>query len=247
MARPHKKGIEYFPHSVTHGKTMYTIEEEFGNDGYAFFYKTTELLGREDGLFYDCRNKADWRYLISVTHVDEETANTILNLFSLLNVIDHKLWHENKVIWMQDLVDSVADVYKKRSTETPAKPSFRSENYSSAEVSAPESTQSKGKETKEKEIREKNPQDASSFIKPSVEEIAGYCRELNSLVDPEQFYDHYESNGWMVGNNKMYDWKACVRKWNRSDRDEPVRKKESFERPTENYDHLAFGPFADDT
>ena len=29
----------------------------------------------------------------------------------------------------------------------------------------------------------------------------------------EYFYNYYESNGWMVGRNKMKDWKAAVRKW----------------------------------
>jgi hypothetical protein len=27
------------------------------------------------------------------------------------------------------------------------------------------------------------------------------------------FINFYESKGWMVGKNKMKDWKACVRTW----------------------------------
>ena len=25
--------------------------------------------------------------------------------------------------------------------------------------------------------------------------------------------EYYESKGWMVGKNKMKDWKACIRTW----------------------------------
>jgi len=51
------------------------------------------------------------------------------------------------------------------------------------------------------------------FVKPSVEEIRAYCQERKSQVDAQQFFDFYESKGWMVGRNKMRDWKACVRTW----------------------------------
>ena len=65
---------------------------------------------------------------------------------------------------------------------------------------------------KEKEcIKEKTP--TSRFIPPTPEEIKAYCEERNNLVDVERFYDFYQSKGWMVGKNKMKDWKAAVRTW----------------------------------
>lgn len=54
------------------------------------------------------------------------------------------------------------------------------------------------------------------FVKPSIDEIIEYCRERQNHVDPQKFYDHYESNGWMVGKNAMKDWKAAVRTWERN-------------------------------
>lgn len=53
----------------------------------------------------------------------------------------------------------------------------------------------------------------SKFTKPSLEEVAEYCRERQNDVDPQRFIDYYESNGWKVGRNPMKDWKATVRSW----------------------------------
>lgn len=54
------------------------------------------------------------------------------------------------------------------------------------------------------------------FVKPTVEEVAAYCRERGNTVDPETFVDFYTGKGWMVGKNKMADWKAAVRTWERN-------------------------------
>jgi hypothetical protein len=54
---------------------------------------------------------------------------------------------------------------------------------------------------------------SQKFIKPTVEEIEAYCRERNNGIDAQQFYDFYESKGWLIGKNKMKDWKAAVRTW----------------------------------
>lgn len=54
---------------------------------------------------------------------------------------------------------------------------------------------------------------APSFKPPTVDEIETYCKERNNNVDPKAFYDFYESKGWMIGKNKMKDWKAAVRTW----------------------------------
>lgn len=54
------------------------------------------------------------------------------------------------------------------------------------------------------------------FVPPTVGEVSAYINEKGYHVDAEQFIDFYESKGWMVGRNKMKDWKACVRTWERN-------------------------------
>ena len=55
------------------------------------------------------------------------------------------------------------------------------------------------------------------FKKPTVNDIKEYCFWRNNGIDAETFFDFYESKDWKVGRNKMKDWKACVRTWERRD------------------------------
>ena len=61
------------------------------------------------------------------------------------------------------------------------------------------------------------------FEKPSISDIKQYCMERNNNVNAEQFYDHYESNGWKVGKNAMKDWKAAVRTWEKNNYNKPAK------------------------
>ena len=54
------------------------------------------------------------------------------------------------------------------------------------------------------------------FQKPTVFEIEKFCRENQfTQTDAEEFWNHYQSIGWVVGKVKapMKDWQAAVRKW----------------------------------
>lgn len=59
----------------------------------------------------------------------------------------------------------------------------------------------------------KESEKSSRFIKPTIEEIIKYCEERNNNINAEQFYNFYESKGWLVGKTKMKSWKAAIRTW----------------------------------
>lgn len=52
-----------------------------------------------------------------------------------------------------------------------------------------------------------------NIIPPTIEMVMDYCLERNNSINPEAFMSFYDSNGWMVGKNKMKDWQAAVRTW----------------------------------
>lgn len=63
---------------------------------------------------------------------------------------------------------------------------------------------------------DKSPARKQSFVKPSFDDVAAYCTERANGIDPGAFMDYYEANGWKIGKNKMKDWRAAIRTWERN-------------------------------
>lgn len=53
-------------------------------------------------------------------------------------------------------------------------------------------------------------------IPPSLEDVTLYCKERNKGVDYNKWHDFYTAKGWMVGKNKMKNWKAAIRTWEKT-------------------------------
>ncbi|MCW8966619.1 MAG: hypothetical protein OQK82_08045, partial [Candidatus Pacearchaeota archaeon] len=51
------------------------------------------------------------------------------------------------------------------------------------------------------------------FDIPDISMVQEYCSERNNGIDASHFIDFYTSKNWMIGKNKMKDWKAAVRTW----------------------------------
>ena len=56
---------------------------------------------------------------------------------------------------------------------------------------------------------------ARGFVPPTADEVAAYCRERHSSVDPVAFWNFYASKDWMIGKNRMKDWRCAVVTWER--------------------------------
>ena len=90
------------------------------------------------------------------------------------------------------------------------------------------------------------------FAPPTLENVSEYCQEMGyTNVDAARFIDFYTSNGWMVGKNRMKDWKAAVRNWDRREKNPQrqdgaaeVAKKNRFHNLEEHgydYDAMVWG------
>ena len=73
---------------------------------------------------------------------------------------------------------------------------------------------------------------AKRFVPPTLEEVRAYVAERHSPVDPQRFIDFYASKGWMVGINKMKDWKAACRNAEKWDEWECSAQKSTKSMPT---------------
>ncbi|WP_165045108.1 hypothetical protein [Dysgonomonas sp. ZJ709] len=61
---------------------------------------------------------------------------------------------------------------------------------------------------------------STSFAIPTLADVITYCAERNNGINPQAFFDFYQSKDWFVGKNKMKDWQAAVRTWEMNKKEE---------------------------
>ena len=229
MSRPQKNTVDYFPHIIQNGKTMFVIESKYGNDGYAFWFKLLELLGSSNNHVYDCNKPDNWEFLLAKTKVSNDIGNEILNTLSKLDAIDSHLW-QNKIIWCQNFVDGIADVYKRRTVEIPKKPVL--DNINDINVNKNHDNdninpQSKAKETKVNQIKaneskadvsehEKNVSHLLSQIKEVAEDKAAF-EPKKELTVTTALINCYKAVGYPMDkftlNRTEYSESCLARRW----------------------------------
>lgn len=105
------------------------------------------------------------------------------------------------------------------------------------------------RQEKEKELEKELEKDIKvrRFTPPTPTEVQQYCSESGHNIDADAFVDFYSSKNWMVGKNKMKDWKSAVRNWERRDKEhhtERTNRFNNFEQQREEIDPYALGLFA---
>lgn len=86
------------------------------------------------------------------------------------------------------------------------------------EMEKDEESKGKGKEIKR-------------FVPPTMEEVQEYCNQRGNGIDAQHFVDFYETRGWMVGKNKMKEWRAAVRTWEQRNGFKPTNGKGGKDQP----------------
>ena len=220
--RPKKQTVDYFPHYCRHGKTMMILEQKYGNDGYAFWFKLLELLGDTEGHQLDLNDPIAWEFLQSKSRLPEETCTEILNLLSKLKAIDPDLW-KNQIIWCDNFVQGISDAYRNRVEDTPEKPEFKRKKLPDGDISDVRNTHSRVEERKEKKRKDiaKTPIPSDFKISDGVLAWAKKNNQNHLNDHLEAFIDICLSNGY-----KAIDWdckfKRAIREnWGKIDLSKP--------------------------
>ena len=82
---------------------------------------------------------------------------------------------------------------------------------------------------------------ARRFSPPSLQEVKDEVERLGYAIDPERFIAHYESNGWMIGKNKMKSWKSALVTWHKRQIEEEG-KRTPFATNRSTYTNAAYHP-----
>jgi DnaD/phage-associated family protein len=200
MARPQKDTVEYFPHDADamNGDTLTVLQGRWGNDGYAFWFKLLEQLASTEGHFIDCSNPKKWQLILGRTRVDHSTGLEMMKLLVEMGAIDKNLW-EKGIIWCQNLVNNVAQVYQNRRRPLPLPPVVmpllqvttlgNSFSTGSNLITTDGNTQSKVKESKLEETRGKEttypPNPPVSGISLSKEDLLEIYKENIGFINED--------------------------------------------------------------
>jgi hypothetical protein len=174
MARPEKHTVDYFPFYAKDGKTLFILESRYGCKGTGFFTNVLRFLCLTPNHHYCVsggRNavtgggNSDRLYFFSKVHCDEESGMDMLNIMSDTGKINRDLWYNHRIIFSEDLIESISDAYRKRENSPPKLDQIRkfyklpaeetqlpAEETRRNEVSSVDNTQRKEKERKEKKI-----------------------------------------------------------------------------------------------
>jgi len=127
MARPIKATVDYFSHDAdaSDGKTVTILENHFGVEGYAAWFKLLERLSRTRNHFISLRNGEETEYLSAKLRITPNRLLEILNKMAELHAIDTELY-AHKVIWCQNFIDRLKEVYDNRRQPLPPKPTIDS-------------------------------------------------------------------------------------------------------------------------
>jgi hypothetical protein len=66
-----------------------------------------------------------------------------------------------------------------------------------------------------KRLRQKKENELVQRIPPDLEDVVDFFKKQDKpFIEAEKFYNHFQSNGWLVGGKSpMKDWKAAARNW----------------------------------
>ena len=204
--RREKNTVDYFPHDTdaSDRTTLTILWNKYGYDGYGFWFKLLECLGRAENHYIVCETTQAWQFFLAKCGVStgnmhittEEKAIEILGLLASLDAIDAELWKNNKVIWSQNFVDNVKDAYKNRRRDPPDKPIFEATKKI---TTGNKGLTTDGKQQKKGKEKKGNKEDANFFEvfwteypkkKGKVKAEQAFNREINEQNgDKAEFVD----------------------------------------------------------
>jgi hypothetical protein len=193
----------------------------------------------EHWIFEDPEKFKAWIIMLMSVNHSEKKVNIGNELFTCkrgesLNSLDTwmelfgKKWNKSKVRRFFDLLEKDSMIVRQTNPKTTHLTICKYEDYqggrhaddtqmtSKRHADDIQTTPNNNDNNEDNDNNDNNSKPKKKFKKPSIEEIEEYCQERENNVDSNKFFDHYESNGWMVGRNKMKNWQASVRTWEKN-------------------------------
>lgn len=231
MAKLAKRYIGH-DESASRDEKILKMREKYGARGYGLFWEIVEYLFTTNG-------KAELNIKIVSLAIGEDVRTVRNFLTDCIDVYqlfesDGKYFWSNRLLSQIDQIIAISAMkskavrsrYDKQSCKALINNDIPRQNVTKnpytcttdvLQVNNSSATINEKNEIEEIDSSHQKGNKSNRLVKPTMEEIEAYCIERKNAVDPIQFFDYYEANGWKVGRNSMKDWKAAVRTWERNE------------------------------
>ena len=195
------------------------IEEMPNGKDYILFYlkMLIESIDHEGELRFSETIPYNEQMLSVVTNTNVDIVKSAMKIFIDLNMIDIL---DDSTIYMAEVTKLIgsetAGASRVRKHRAKQKMLQCNANETKCNIEIELEKEKEQEIYIEKDVDKSDKPKSTRFVPPSREEVQAYCLERKNNVDAERFIDYYTSNGWMVGKNKMKDWKASVRTWEKN-------------------------------
>lgn len=204
------KDSYYFPHdsNAKDDPKCVLLIEQLGTEGYGIYWILIETLRDQPDYTYPVANIPA---LARRYNTSAEKVRTVVYNYELFAIKD------DKIFFSESLIKRMIPWNRKRELARIAGKASAAKRLSintySTDVEHPLNDRSTIREDKRRVKRESIKRKCPTFSPPSLEEIQVFITEQGYTVDPQCFLDFYAAKGWMIGKNKMKDWRAAVRTW----------------------------------
>lgn len=212
MARPERNTVDYYPHMVGDGKKMFFIEKKYANDGYATWHKILEKLCSTEYHFLNLNKEEEIMHLSAKCNVTEEVLLNIVFDLVKLGAFDKEMW-DNKIIWCQQLIESIDDAYLKRNNDCMSLLGLR-ELLTGLGILKPILKDENRTDNPQSRVEKSKVEKSRLFVPPSAEEVEQYFTDngYDKKVAAKAF-KWYNDSDWNDSHGKpVKNWKTKMQK-----------------------------------
>lgn len=201
-------------------RAMKKLRRIAGGDTYTIIYLKLQLLSLKDEglLFYEGVEPTFYEEMALALDEDAENVRATLIFLESMGLISQHNDHEYILTEVPYLIGGESESAERvrRHREKKALLCNGEVTKGNTEIEKEIDIEIDIEKELETDKEKRKSEKAKRFTPPTLDEVIAYCNERNNNIDANHFIDYYTSNGWLVGKNKMKDWKAAIRTWERN-------------------------------
>ena len=121
QGRPQSRNVPYFPHFTEPSNELIFLEQKHGAEGYRAYFRLLEQVANADYHELSLKTDDDIDMFDIGMKCEKEVVDDVIRILANKGKIDKEYLENEKIIWMQDFVETLKPVYVNRRKKMPQK------------------------------------------------------------------------------------------------------------------------------